>query len=500
MPPSQALKVKHYQQEGIDFLTARNRAYIFDDAGLGKSMQMILAANNRNAHRLLVLAPAIGRVSWALQFETWDDTKRPVYQWPSDTAGMIPASGPCAIIVSVDLLSNPQNYVAIRAALNAGDPMDMVIIDEAHYLANPTALRTQAIYGTDYTDSVLKGAKGCWVATATPTPKHAGQLYSHLRAVTPGLLRDLFPALGRLPTQEEFEDEFCEVRLDTKRRRGALPVRIVEGNRATEIVRLAEALANYMLVRHKAEVLQELDPIIACLLPLDVKGNHPAADALLTKSARENMSGDQFLSELSALYQAPTSTGIISSDYASYRRDLGERKAHAAMPWIIDYLTSDPDRKLVIFAHHGAVIDYIQSRLAVLQITHGVIRGKTNTEHRAQAVKLFQEGKLRVIIGQNKAAGTAITLTAADTCLLLEPHPTPDVNYQAISRLHRIGQQGSVNAHFAFAAEEPTERRMARILQRRAQDNLQLFGGTTAQGVIPRLLQPTSPLPYFPTT
>lgn len=457
---------KPYQDTGIDFLAARSAAILGDDAGLGKSLQLIRAADKVGAERVIVGCPAIGRVSWRDQFTQWQIVGRKLVFWPSKDP--IPA-GPVALVVTYDWLSRKGNLKTLMAALDATDPFDVLMLDEVHYLKSLDANRTHAAYGRR-----LEGAKNAaclagrvswrWIASATLTPGHAAELYTHIKALFPSVLITIF---GREVSFPEFRDRFCHVSVTP------FGVKITGNNRNT-IPQLKSALAPHILVRKKLDVLQDLDPIRCLPLPFEI------ADEA------DDLSGD----ELSEALDAATALGLdmtdddclalltalaLRSDSAStQRRALGMAKVPQAVEWTENFLGNDRSKKLVIFAHHTDVIETLRDKLG--QFKPALIYGKTPASVKGNEVARFQnDPACRLFIGQTLAAGTSITLTAASDVLLLEPDWTPVNNYQAISRCHRIGQRGSVSAYFAFASGTVDER-ISAVLRRKAADAAQLFG------------------------
>jgi SNF2 family DNA or RNA helicase len=461
-----------YQETGIDFLAARPVALLADDAGLGKSLQLIRAADRVGAKRLLVLSPAVGRVSWAIQFREWDTTGRLVLNYPNDTLGLIP-DGPVALIVTHDYLSRADRAADLMAAMLRAEPFDAVIVDEAHAFKSMTAVRTQMLYGhrAMRASGLLRPAlwkdgapRHIWIATATFTPLNASEFYPHLRALFPDMLAGLFG--GKVPNFKTFRDWACYVEKTAFGER-------INGNRSDAIWRLRAALQPHLLLRTKADVLTQLPPLTTTLHPVEVasaKDLDAVEDAMLDITALSD--DDEFLAAVSAAWTDP--------HYSTRRKALGILKASAIMPWITDFLSANPDRKLVAFAHHRDVIDHLRSELEAARIGSAVLDGRTSAADAREAVDRFQtEPACRVFIGQNRAASTAITLTAASTVLLLEPDPSPAINYQALSRCHRLGQSDNVHGVFVSAARSPIEARLINIIRRRAADNRDLFGVET---------------------
>jgi SWI/SNF-related matrix-associated actin-dependent regulator 1 of chromatin subfamily A len=449
-----------FQVAGIAFLSSRGAALLADDAGLGKSLQMIRAAQAAGAQRILVLCAAVGRVSWRLQFAEWDTERRPVWFYPYETAFLLP-SGPCAVVVTFDWLSNKNRANALMTAMDFAEKFDVAFVDEAHNLKNPKANRTRVVYGPhlDRKIGVLSRVKKVWVATATLTPIHAGEMFTHLNAILPEVVQDLLS--DRTPSYQHFLHRFCHVRQTTYGDK-------VEGNNPDTIPALAAAIKPHLILRTKAEVLSELPPILTSLLPVEVATSAQIAEA----KELQGLTDDEFLVAVAVAWADPS--------YSTQRRALGLLKVEAVWPWIKDFLDNNPTGKLIIFAHHRDVIAALSKMLDRVFVSHVTIHGGTKPTYAGLHVDLFQHNPVvRVFLGQNRAANTSITLTAASTVLMLEPDPSPAQNYQAISRAHRIGQTGRVNALFVCEAKNPIEIRLVNIIRRRAADNAALFGVET---------------------
>jgi SWI/SNF-related matrix-associated actin-dependent regulator of chromatin subfamily A-like protein 1 len=462
MKPASSL-LRPYQLQGVQFLSGRDRALLGDDAGLGKSAQIIHAALERGYDRLLVATPAIGRVSWKIQFETWAP-HIPVLLYPDETAGLIP-DGPVALIVTMDWLAQKDNARKMLNVRQSAQPIQVGVVDEGHKLKTPSARRTRAIYGErlNFAGGIFDGVDAVWVASATFTPRHAGELYTHLRAVLPDVLRGLFH--GRIPTLNQFEQAFCIVRHSNFGLR-------VEGNNPQSIPALRKALAPHFLARRKADVLQDLPDLTCELLPLetpDAQVKEDAIQAYLDAIPPEKIqSDDDFLTILAAAHVDP--------HIARRRRALGLLKAKALGQWVLDWLENSPeDRKILVFAQHRDVIQTLYERISAEYGCVQIVGGMTPNESRA-AINAYQtDPGTRCLVAQQQAAGEQITLTAGADVVLAEPDWSPVTNYQAISRAHRFGQTRGVVARFAYL-HGTIDAQIARILRRRAQDMADLFG------------------------
>ncbi|CAH7684673.1 P-loop containing nucleoside triphosphate hydrolase protein [Phakopsora pachyrhizi] len=54
------------------------------------------------------------------------------------------------------------------------------------------------------------------------------------------------------------------------------------------------------------------------------------------------------------------------------------------------------------------------------------------------------ETSCEVLLASIVAAGTGLNIVCADTAVIMEPNWNPAIEYQALDRLHRIGQKNPV--------------------------------------------------------
>jgi len=108
------------------------------------------------------------------------------------------------------------------------------------------------------------------------------------------------------------------------------------------------------------------------------------------------------------------------------------------------------------------------------------------TLDRQKPVQAFQNtAGAAVMLVSLKAAGTGITLHAADYVFLLDPWWNPAVEAQAIDRAHRIGQQRHVQVHRFITRGSFEERINAMIRSKRALAEMAVGSGETWIGQLP---------------
>jgi SWI/SNF-related matrix-associated actin-dependent regulator 1 of chromatin subfamily A len=448
-------QLREFQVQGSDFLQSRTYALLSDDAGLGKSAQVLDAADKLGLRRVLCIGPAVAGVSWPQQIKEWSPARRFT---DLDVASNFGFSPPGFYFVSFDTISLTKSVDRYRA-LRTCTKWDLVIIDEGQYLKTAGSNRTQRTYGEncDLTDAIAGNAERAWVLSGTLTPNHAGEVFTHLRALFPSVLAGLFH--GSVPDQQAFEDEFCVVRNTTYGR-------VIEGSRNQKVLRAA--FAPHLLRRLKKDVMPELPALDWLVAPI-------RADAAVVQAIYDEMlaANDIPPGDFEGLDDATVTSFVAGfTNQATQRRVLGLAKVPGCAQWARERLDAG-EPKVIVFAHHTDVLDNLRD--ALLDRSPVLFDGRTPHAERKRVVEAFQEDpSVEVFLGQLTAAGTAITLTAAKTELFAEYAGTPGVNYQAASRAHRMGQLDGVQAYLA-TVPGTLDVRIANTAARRAREISELF-------------------------
>ena len=96
-----------------------------------------------------------------------------------------------------------------------------------------------------------------------------------------------------------------------------------------------------------------------------------------------------------------------------------------------------------------------------------VIDGRMSKDRRQDSVDRFQnEDKIKIFIGNIKAAGVGITLTAADTVIMNDLSFVPADHSQAEDRAYRYGQKNSVLVYYPIF-ENTIEKIVYNMLQKK---------------------------------
>lgn len=398
-----------FQHAGASFLAERNVAFLLDTMGLGKTLQAIRGADLVGARSILVLCPAIARVNWQREFQTWQTMSRSIAVIRSSAE--LPRQED-VLIVSYTLLASEK---ARRALLTRR--YDLLICDEAHSLKEPKSIRTRAVYGSriDRSSGLADRSDRIWLLTGTMFPNHAAEAWTHVRC----LLQDDLERVVGSRRKDAFVEHFCIVN-DYGR--------VVGAKRVDE---LAALLRPYVLRRTLEDVAIQLPPlrwsnVVVAPDSLPPKPEMTPEEQCVIDAAQHKLLDGECLTPADLMH------------ISALRRWVGVAKS----PAVAEILLSETEAT-VVFAVHSAVIDTLSSALGA---DAAVIDGRTPPTLRQDAIDNFQAGKVRVLICQLSIASTALTLTAAAHVVFAESSWTPADMAQAAARCHRIGQTRPVLA------------------------------------------------------
>lgn len=301
------------------------------------------------------------------------------------------------------------------------------VLDEGQFIKNPDAKVTQTCFAVRSRHRI--------VLTGTPLENRQLDLWSIFRFLLPGLLgsRVIFEAA-------------------------------LNNDRAGTLDRLRAQLAPFILRRTKKEVATELPPKVEMdlLCPLtDVQRSEYAricSEGLsrlgddVGAAMREKSFG--FLALLTRLRQVCCDPDMLPW-LKSPISDSG--KITLLVEKLAEIISSG--HKVVIFSQFVMLLDRVRTALAESfpDLPRYELTGMTLD--RLKPVQQFQGAEgAAVMLVSLKAAGTGITLHAADYVFLLDPWWNPAVEAQAVDRVHRIGQKSTVFVYRMVTAGTIEER------------------------------------------
>jgi len=400
-----------YQQDGVNYLISRERAGLHDVPGLGKTAQFIRAADAIHAQRGIVIAPAKVRRNTVKQFGLWATHGYKITEGRSVHDFIAWQRGRYHILVT----SYEQATKWATSIYRSGEPIDFVALDEAHYLKNSDAARTQAILGRTYdgTGGLVSWAEHVWHVTGTAMANDPLDIFTFLklcRATTlsqPAFVKKYF-----------FSDQTRWGSRQTVRpQMQAELTALVNGNR----IRRTLADVGFQLPAIR------LDPLV-------VDGDTTQIVNLL--KTYPNLS--------QAIIEAVKQGGISFLDaqhMMTLRRLLGEAKAPAYAHILLNDLIATNMEKHVVMGSHIDALNFVHEFLTKHHIKSVLVNGTVSDSKAHKYVEQFQnDPDTTVFLGNIKSAGMGVDLYSASRLDMLESDWTPMGNSQAIKRIHRIGQ------------------------------------------------------------
>ena len=466
------LELEPYQTECRDWLAGVSRRLLAGDPGIGKTPIGVAVCDKLNARRILIVCPAIALEVWRRHFLTWSKLGLPIVivRGVSDLR-----RGPGVFVLSYALASLRKD---LGMMVRGGERFDVMLLDEAHALKNAQSARTIQVYGLDAQgdrDSYVGRANHVYALTGSPTPNHAGELYAHLRALAPELIRS---------NTGQPMDEYTFLQRYTYGVHAPDGWRVTGNKNADELRRRIKPFIKRVTKKQAFGSRGYVEPLVATyplpdsVLPKDFRpGDTPALDTLLGLNIKGQLSDDEFLVE------ARNQMG----EFARLRHEVGLAKVEGVAQLVENDLAARHDEKIVVFAWHLDVIGQLVVRLKALSPL--AITGSTAQRARTAAIDLFQTAPApRVIIIQMAAGGHVITLTRSHNVIIVEPDPVPENNRQPISRCDRFGQSERVLARL-ISIPGTIDDRIAEICARKIRDMSFLIDGqqiatAAAQGAL----------------
>jgi hypothetical protein len=421
-----------YQLDGIAFAVGAGRAVLADDMGLGKTIQGIgvaeMLSREAGIARVLVICPASLKFHW----------RQEILRFSDSTCQLILGSGAeRAMQYDNSCFYTLCNYEQVLRDLSAIErtPWDLIILDEGQRIKNWEAKTSQ----------VIKALKSPFalVLTGTPLENRLDELYSVVEFIDD---RRLGPAF-RFFQRHRVVDEKGKV----------------QGYKNLDELR--EKLRPVLLRRTRKGVMADLPPRTT-----EIRRVPPTAEQLeihdgqmriiqiiLSKRYMTEMDLLRLQKALLLCRMAANSTFLVDKVAPGYSSKLLEFEN------LIDQLTAEADRKMVLFSEWTTMLDLIEPLLGRRKLKYVRLDGSVPQKRRQGLIAQFQrEADCSLFLSTN-AGATGLNLQAANTVINLDLPWNPAILEQRISRVHRMGQRRPVQA-FLLITEETLEEKLLATL------------------------------------
>ena len=415
------------------FLTLRERAFCFNEAGTGKTSSVIWAADylmtQKVIKRVLVICPL------SIMYSAWqaDIFKTAMHRTVAVAYGDAKKRKK---IINGDyefVIINYDGVGIVREDISKSG-FDLIVVDEANAYKTATTQRWKTLA------KLLAPSTRLWMLTGTPASQSPLDAFGLARLVSPAKVPRYFTS---------WRDQ---VMIPTTR------FKWTPKNSSRQDVYTALQPA----IRFTKSECLDLPPVMyqTRLVPLTPQASKyytTLKTQLLIEAAGEEISAVNAAAALSKLLQI--SGGAVYTD----KHDVVEFDVSPRLNTLMEVI-DETEHKVIIFVPFRHTIDVVARHLTSQGVTNEIINGDVPARERAVIINRFQTADLpRVLIIQPQAASHGVTLTAANTVVFWSPVMSVETYLQCIARIDRVGQKNSMTVVHLQGSE--VERKMYAMLQ-----------------------------------
>src|SRR5712691_10334678 len=411
-----ALLLRPYQVEGVEFLLKNQFAILSDDMGLGKTVQSLVAARayHLEGYFIYVVAPVTLHETWRneakkvgvpIEVFSWANVPKPLTLTP--------------YILIADEAHYAQNGAMEQRYWYIPQPDGSV----KKYDIHPETGKKRWIYASKRTEKLLtlaEHAGAVFLLTGTPLKNgKAENLYPLLVAIRHRLTQGGDPDIAH----KAYKATFCDA---------GNPYRFEQ---------LHDETKSAILRRLKGYCLPELPEKLRIPRKIEI-------------SSKAQAVYDKTFAKLQAEYESRVREGKIGT-YAEKLVLLNNLRYAASVSKIeatiqfAEAIFDEGNQSLIIFAEFVETAEAIAEGLT----RHGIsyLDGSTPQKERNRLVDAFQAGEHRGFVSTTQTGGLGLNLYRASNVILVDRPWTPGDAIQAEDRAHRMGQKNAVFAYWLQA-------------------------------------------------
>ncbi len=393
-----------HQIEAVQKLVENKKYILADDMGLGKTTSTIVAAIETGAKKILIICPASLKINWQREIENYTD--RSIYI----SEGKNFSQEHDFVIINYDIIKNFHNVKKKSDSQILGANFDLVVVDEAHYIKNGQAQRTKLI------NDLVKNVDRLWLLTGTPMTSRPMDYFNLLSLVDSPVAKNWMAYAIRYCSGYQFNA-------------GGRKIWNVTG--ASNLEELRDRTSGLTLRRLKQDVLDLPDKIIT-----------PVYLRLKSKQYEEVM-GDYY----NWYEKNPDESKSLTVQFTKLtqvRQVIADEKTQQTIELAENII--EQGKKVIIFCNFTNSLDKIVQHFGKTAVR---LDGSMSKPDRQNSVDRFQtDDKVNVFVGNIKAAGVGITLTAGEAVIMNDLSFLPSDHSQAEDRAYRYGQKNNVLVYY----------------------------------------------------
>ncbi len=412
-----------HQKIAIETLLRNDRFILADDMGVGKTASAVVASIESKVNKILVICPASLKINWEREIKLYTDKTTSIVEgkvWNDADY----------VIINYDILKNFHDITNPETSTILNSKFDLCIIDEAHFTANNQAQRTKI------TNDIVKNIKKVWLLTGTPITSRPINYYNLLKMIDCPIASNWMAYVIRYCSGFQF-------------RAGNRKIWNVSG--ASNLEELRDRTSKYILRRLKEDVLDLPDKIIT-----------PIYLRLKSKDYEELMG--EYFDWYDKKEGESSSLAVQFSKLVKVRQLIASEKVKHTIEFCEDIV--EQGKKVIIFCNFTESLDKIYQHFGKKAVK---LDGSMSKIQKQDSVDRFQnDDKVMVFVGNIKASGVGITLTAAEVVVMNDLSFVPSDHSQAEDRAYRYGQKSNVLVYYPLF-ENTIEGQIYDILNRKKQ-------------------------------
>ena len=393
-----------HQKEAVQKLVENKKFILADDMGLGKTTSTIIAALESGSKKVLIICPATLKINWKREIENYSD--KSVYI----AEGKNFSTEADFVIINYDIIKNFHDTKKKGESQILDANFDLVVVDEAHYIKNVTAQRTKLI------NDIVKKVDRIWLLTGTPMTSRPIDYFNLLSLIDSPVAKNWMAYAIRYCQGYQFNV-------------GGRKVWNVMG--ASNLEELRDRTTGLTLRRLKEDVLDLPDKIIT---PVYLR---------LKSKLYEEVMGDYY-NWYEGNPEESKSLTVQFTKLTKVRQIIADEKIAQTIELAENII--EQNKKVIIFCNFTDSLNKIVEHFGKAAVK---VDGSMSKPERQHSVDSFQESdKIKVFVGNIKAAGVGLTLTAAEAVIMNDLSFLPSDHAQAEDRAYRYGQKNNVLVYY----------------------------------------------------
>jgi SNF2 family DNA or RNA helicase len=410
VPTSLQATLRPYQETGFKWLSMLDYyglgGVLADDMGLGKTIQsitFILSKIEKQPGKYLIVSPSSVVYNWEKECEQFAPSIRTTV-----ISGTIEERGEqlkhALETDEIDVLITSYPLIQRDIEYYQKHNFQTIILDESQNVKNDATKTTKAVRQLN--------ANTIFALSGTPIENNLNELWSLFSITLPGLFR------SKKAFNEMSEEE------------------------------IAQKIDIFILRRMKEDVLDDLPPKTETIeyieLSEEQKRLYQTQLSLIRNDVESLIEEDAFeqnrmrvLAGMTRLRQICCDPRLIDESYEG-----GSAKLERLMEYLREALANK--KRIVLFSQFTSMLAIIREILEDYGVSYHYLDGGTPKKDRLELTTRFNEGEKDIFLISLRAGGTGLNLTGGDTVILYDSWWNPAIEDQAADRVHRFGQQKSV--------------------------------------------------------